>query len=118
MTSAQDKKRATAIIAILLLLSALMALSSIFIAERKNYYLSSSSSSSFSKKKKAVVGENNEVEEGSGAWAFRNAFELVTRRSERRTRRKETTINKGFDVVEDDQMGAPILVVEEKDESL
>jgi hypothetical protein len=46
----------------------------------------------------------------------------VTRRSKRRTRRKETTttttINKGFDVVEDDQMGAPILVVEEKDESL
>ena len=106
MATAHDKKRATAIISILLISSALVAGVSIALAERRNNRFKQA------QKGKIIIGE-----------------ETTTRRSPmfRILRAKRTPFLKGwkrrkkeerglFDVIEDDQMGAPKIVRLEEEE--
>ena len=105
MATAHDKKRATAIISILLFSSAFVAGVSIALAERRNNYNAQGIISS---------GEEKTTSQMFGRiLGAKQNLPFFKRRKKESPSLKE----RGFDVIEDDQMGAPkIARLEEEEE--
>ena len=105
MATAHDKRRATAIISILLFSSALVAGVSIALAERRNNYNAQGIISS---------GEEKTTSQMFGRilGAKKQNLPFLKRRKKESPSLKE----RGFDVIEDDQMGAPKIVRLEEEE--
>ena len=107
MATAHDKKRATAIISILLFSSALVAGVSIALAERQN-----------NNAQVISLGEEKKT-------SFERLFRILGaresplkgwKRREKRPQKESPSKERGFDVIEDDQMGAPKIVRLEEEE--
>ena len=105
MATAHDKKRATAIISILLISSALVAGVSIALAERRNNYNAQGIISS---------GEEKTTSQMFGRiLGAKQNLPFLKRRKKESPSLKERGL---FDVIEDDQMGAPKIVRLEEEE--
>ena len=106
MATAHDKRRATAIISILLFSSALVAGVSIALAERRNNYNAQGIISS---------GEEKTTSQMFGRilGAKKQNLPFLKRRKKESPSLKERGL---FDVIEDDQMGAPKIVRLEEEE--
>ena len=107
MATAHDKKRATAIISILLFSSALVAGVSIALAERRN-----------NNAQVISLGEEKKT-------SFERLFRILGaresplkgwKRREKRPQKESPSKERGFDVIEDDQMGTPKIVRLEEEE--
>ena len=103
MATAHDKKRATAIISILLISSALVAGVSIALAERRN--------NRFNTPQKAIIGEEKTT--SSPMFRILRAKRAPFLKGWKRRKKEERGL---FDVIEDDQMGAPKIVRLEEEE--
>ena len=101
MATAHDKKRATAIISILLISSALVAGVSIALAERRN-----------NRFKSIIIGEETKTRR-SPMFRILRAKRTPFLKGWKRRKKEERGL---FDVIEDDQMGAPKIVRLEKEE--
>ena len=100
MATAHDKKRATAIISILLISSALVAGVSIALAERRNNRF------------KSIIGEETTTR-SSPMFRILRAKRTPFLKGWKRRKKEERGL---FDVIEDDQMGAPKIVRLEEEE--
>ena len=100
MATARDKKRATAIISILLISSALVAGVSIALAERRNNRF------------KSIIGEETTTR-SSPMFRILRAKRTPFLKGWKRRKKEERGL---FDVIEDDQMGAPKIVRLEEEE--
>ena len=103
MATAHDKKRATAIISILLISSALVAGVSIALAERRN--------NRFNDAQKGIIGEEKTT--SSPMFRILRAKRAPFLKGWKRRKKEERGL---FDVIEDDQMGAPKIVRLEEEE--
>ena len=104
MATAHDKKRATAIISILLISSALVAGVSIALAERRN--------NRFNDAQKGIIGEEKTTS-SSPMFRILRAKRAPFLKGWKRRKKEERGL---FDVIEDDQMGAPKIVRLEEEE--
>ena len=102
MATAHDKKRATAIISILLISSALVAGVSIALAERRN-----------NRFKSIIIGEETTTRRSHSMFRIVRAKRTPFLKGWKRRKKEERGL---FDVIEDDQMGAPKIVRLEKEE--
>ena len=106
MATAHDKKRATAIISILLISSALVAGVSIALAERRNNRFKQA------QKGKIIIGEETTTTR-SPMFRILRAKRTPFLKGWKRRKKEERGL---FDVIEDDQMGAPKIVRLEEEE--
>ena len=102
MATAHDKKRATAIISILLISSALVAGVSIALAERRN-----------NRFKSIIIGEETTTRRSHSMFRIVRAKRTPFLKGWKRRKKEERGL---FDVIEDDQMGAPKIVRLEEEE--
>ena len=107
MATAHDKKRATAIISILLISSALVAGVSIALAERRN--------NRFKQAQKGIIiiGEETTTRSSHSMFRILRAKRTPFLKGWKRRKKEERGL---FDVIEDDQMGAPKIVRLEEEE--
>ena len=101
MATAHDKKRATAIISILLISRALVAGVSIALAERRNNRF------------KSIIGEETTTRSSHSMFRILRAKRTPFLKGWKRRKKEERGL---FDVIEDDQMGAPKIVRLEEEE--
>ena len=107
MATAHDKKRATAIISILLISSALVAGVSIALAERRNNRFKQA------QKGKIIIGEETTTRSSHSMFRILRAKRTPFLKGWKRRKKEERGL---FDVIEDDQMGAPKIVRLEEEE--
>jgi len=105
MATAHDKKRATAIISILLISSALVAGVSIALAERRN--------NRFKQAQKGIIIGEETTTRSSPMFRILRAKRTPFLKGWKRRKKEERGL---FDVIEDDQMGAPKIVRLEEEE--